>query len=129
MDIIAILNTLGARGVERVKNQLKEDDKVVSGETLNSVRYVITKTGVEIRAQASILTLVTGRKPTKNKGDGKVQKRIKEWCKRRGIDEKFAFAITKRIHEKGIQVPNANTDGKLLERAFSGFKEEIRKLL
>lgn len=129
MDIVATLNNLGARGVERVKQQLIADDKVVSGETLNSVRYVVTSTGVEIRAKASIMTLVKGRSPTKNKGDGEVLRKIKEWCKKRGIDEKYAYAITKRIHEKGIQVPNEYTDGKLLERAFEGFEKEIAKEL
>lgn len=127
MDITNILNRLGLRGVERVKDQLKKDDKVVSGETQDSVRYLITESGLEIRAKASILTLVEGRKKTQNKGDGQVLEKIKKWCQKRGINKKFAYAITKRIHEQGIIVPNKYTDGKLLERAFFGFKEEIKK--
>lgn len=127
MDIIAILNFLGSRGVERVRKQLIADDKVVSGETYDSVRYVITPTSLEIRAKASIMTLVLGRKKTENPGDGKVRRKIKEWCKKRGIDEKFAYAITKRIHEQGIVVPNKFTDGELLERAFDGFDKEIKE--
>jgi len=124
-----ILNRLGVRAVERVRNELTAQDKVVSGETANSVRYVLTETGLEVRAKASIMTLVLGRKPTTNKGDGQVLAKIKQWCKDRGIPEKYAYPITKRIHEQGIQVPNKYTQGDLLQKAFAGFEDEIKKEL
>jgi len=124
-----ILNRLGELAVERVRNELKSQDKVVTGETADSVRYVLTETGVEVRANASIMTLIRGRKPTTKKGDGQVLAKIKQWCKDRGIPEKYAYPITKRIHEQGIQVPNRYTRGDLLQKAFAGFEIEIKQEL
>lgn len=124
-----VLNFLGGLAVERVRKQLIEDDKVVTKETYNSIRYEITSNGVEVRAKKSILTLIFGRGATKNDGDGDLRKRIEIWARIRGIPKNAVGAIVRSIHEKGTQVPNRYTDGKLLIRAFDGFQDDIRKEL
>lgn len=128
MNLQNILQQIGERGVERVRSELQKQDKVVSGETYNSVRYVITEKALEIRAKASIMTLVNGRKPTKNSGSGEVLKAIKAWVKKRGIPDRYAYAITRKIHQEGIKVPNAYTSGNLLKEAFEGFNNEIKQI-
>lgn len=122
------LGKIGERGVERVRSVLQKQGKVVSGETFNSVRFVLTENALEIRAKASIMTLVSGRSPTKNSGSGDVLKAIKQWVKKRGIPEKYAYAITRKIHKEGIKVPNAYTSGTLLKEAFEGFGNEIKQI-
>lgn len=128
--LAGVLTDIGNSLVERVKNQLKADDKIVSGKTANSVRFRLTKNGLEVLANASILTLTKrGRSPSRNKGELPLRIIIREWAKARGIDEKFADAITYSIHKKGIKVPNRYTDGDLLVRAFEGVEKEIQDKL
>lgn len=115
------LNDIGTLLVDRLKRQLEKDGKVVSGKTLNSVYFVVSKNGLELRANASILTLTKrGRKPSQKKGEQKLIDIIKVWAKARGIPDKAAYAITQKIHKEGIKVPNKFTDGDLLVRAFEG---------
>lgn len=117
--LVDILNRVGDTIILKLKNRLDAKGLTATGETKESIKKVVTANGLQITANASIMTLVKGRNPTKNKGDGSVKLKIKAWARAKGIPEKDAYKILKKIHEKGIQVPNKYNDGRLFEEVFN----------
>lgn len=117
--LVDILNRVGDTIVLRLKNRLDAKGLTATGETKDSIKKVVTANGLQITANASIMTLVKGRKRTENNGTGVVRAKIKEWARAKGIPLNAVGAIVKKIHEKGIQVPNKYNDGKLFEEVFN----------
>lgn len=77
-----------------------------------------------------------GRRPTKNKGDGKLREKIERWIEEKGITPKdgiskksLAYIITRKIHRKGYKGRNclqiALNDSKALEKQFVDIVADI----
>jgi len=85
-----------------------------SGRTAESIHAVATDTTLEVLAHRSIGSLEYGRKPTSSgatKGNPSLYEQILDWMQYRSVfaglkgneRKSVAYAITKKIHEKGWQ--------------------------
>ena len=85
-----------------------------SGRTAASIHAVATDTTLEVLAHRSIGALEYGRKPTSSgatKGNPSLYEQILDWMQYRSVfaglkgneRKSVAYAITKKIHEKGWQ--------------------------
>lgn len=144
-----VLEGLGRVIVDNIRKQLEtkkvnatsrrqKDEKVTlknyssvtkaSGKSARSLRYEVTDEGnILIYGEASILTLVFGRKPTTGTGSGKLKDVIKQWMSDKGIkaedgmsDDTLAFLIARKIHNygNGIYIRNNGANSGLLNKAF-----------
>lgn len=75
-----------------------------------------------------------GRKPTSKKQGGILRGLIRKWIDDKGIIPKgniskdsLAFLITRKIHEKGIKVPNKYNKGGLVSNVVT--KEKVQELI
>ena len=103
-DNAAILTEMVDTIKNDVINSIQAKGKYATGSTVKALEISASPNNVQLLAPEYIDALEKGRKPTgpdAAKGDPTVFERIKEWCAAKGIDEKFAYAITKNIHEKG----------------------------
>ena len=93
---------------------IKEAIPKVTGKTAESVSNRVYDTGFEITANASLVTLIDGRRPTSasaTKGDPDLNEIILEWIQNKGIQpeegmtiETLAFLISRSIHRKGTRL-------------------------
>jgi hypothetical protein len=90
---------------ERVIQSMRDHDRVATGQTIDSFTTVVTPLGATIYAPQYVVALEKGRGPYKGGGQGSVAMidSIKQWCIARGIDEKFAYAIKKKIDAEGYK--------------------------
>ena len=99
--------------------------------------------GGRINTPLYVGALVFGRKPTSGGGGGgrSLYSMILDWIKVKGItpdnpkmtDNTLAYLISRKIHKKGIKVPNAFNDGKLIDNTFTAesvqdLKSELIKI-
>jgi len=99
-----------------------------TGKSANSLRYEVTEEGnILIYGEASILTLVFGRKPTSKSGSGKLKDIIKQWMSAKGIkpetgmsEDTLAFLIARKIHRygSGIYIKHQGANSGLFNKAF-----------
>lgn len=97
-------------------NEIKTITPKATGKTADSVASHVYEGGFMIDGNASIVTLITGRKPTgagATKGNPTLQESILEWMDARGIQgevdkkgkfrsqESISWAIANSIHRKG----------------------------
>jgi hypothetical protein len=106
---LADLNKVGKLLVDEIKRQLYISNKHASGELINSIKYVVNKTGNDIHIQILgkdyLMYVDQGRKP----GRMPPTKPIEKWIPQRGLKVKakerksVAFAIAKSIERDGIE--------------------------
>lgn len=99
-----------------------------TGKSARSLRYEVTEEGnILIYGEASILTLVFGRKPTSKSGSGKLKDIIKDWMSVKGIkpengmsEDTLAFLIARKIHNygSGIYIKHKGANSGLFNKAF-----------
>lgn len=85
-------------------HSLQSNDRVASGKTVESINQVDLDGRSYLEANAYIENLEYGRPPTSPnaaKGNPTVFDEIQDWVISRGIPLGAAWAITKKIHEKG----------------------------
>lgn len=97
-----------------------------SGSFGNSLIVEEHANGAAILGNRYFGALVYGRNKTTGGGTGSLLSKIYQWIDDKGISYKserehksIAYAITKKIHETGIQVPNGYNDGKLIENSIT----------
>ena len=77
-----------------------------SGSGQTGQQIIITKTdkGLQLQLPAYLLILEKGRGPTSKNpvpGNPPMIQRIQQWCQQKGIDQKAAWAIKKKIDKVG----------------------------
>jgi hypothetical protein len=101
-----ILNKEGKEGVQRYRKSLQDNNRVVSGQTAQSIKYSVKNSNTLIfTADDHITALEDGRKPTKStggSGNGFFEQ-IEQWVLDRGIHKSAAYPIYKKINEKGYK--------------------------
>lgn len=113
-----VLNDFARVVMESYKEALKKDNRVASGNLINSLDFKVDSTDYSL-----IVTLYLadyweeiefGRKKTENDGPGEVRVKIADWITQKGIQPKadangkiptpkqLLFLIARKIHEKGF---------------------------
>ena len=100
-----IANELDIDLIEELRKQLERDKKRASGKLIDSLSYkmkqVLTVLNLEFTYETYGKFVEGGA--TYKKGKIPPIKAIKEYCKIKGIDEKFAYPIAKNIYKFGIK--------------------------
>lgn len=112
--MLKYLTELGDSIVTRIRGNMAAKGMNVTGKTSKSLRYEVTQAGPDTRLRVYgsgvILTLETGRGPTKNRSSSgpRLFDILLEWVRARGIDRKWnmplrsaTYIITRSIHERG----------------------------
>ena len=121
------------------KNELRRKNAVASGDLVN-FQWDITPDENGLKLQFFLPEywryIEYGRRPTKVKGDGKLQEKIQRWIEEKGITPKdgiskksLAYLITRKIHREGYKprncLQNALNDSKVLEQQFVDIVADI----
>lgn len=121
------------------KNELRRKNAVASGDLIN-FQWDITPSENGLKLQFFLPEywryIEYGRRPTVNKGDGKLQEKILRWIEEKDITPKdgiskksLAYLITRKIHREGYKgrncLQNALNDSKVLEQQFVDIVADI----
>lgn len=121
------------------KNELRRKNAVASGDLIN-FQWDITPSENALKLQFFLPEywryIEYGRRPTVNKGDGKLREKIERWIDEKGITPKdgiskksLAYLITRKIHREGYKprncLQNALNDSKALEQQFVDIVADI----
>lgn len=104
MDIQSSLLEVVQGLKEDLAESLKTNGRYASGRTEEQIIPSATDHSAQLDAPGWIYALQDGRKPTSEgatAGSPTLFEAIKEWCAYKGIDQKLAYPITKKIHEEG----------------------------
>ena len=125
-NLVTILNEIGAEIVEKYKQELLNQDKVVTGKLYNSIDYKLEISRDSIKlifvAEDYYINVENGRQ-----AGSKMPpiSKIREWCQFNGILDKNAYIIARSISLKGIraipsleEIRNINKDTELIRRSI-----------
>lgn len=122
-EIKNILNQYGVKIVEKMKEELIQNDSIASSKLYNSLTYEVKKRVNEwilsFKSEDYAKYVESGRKPGKFPPISK----IKEWTKYKGIPEAAAYPIAVKIYQFGIR-PRP-----FIRPAFNTYKDDLIKAL
>lgn len=100
--LIEASELFGKDVVSKLITQLKRLNKVARGRLIDSLNYklmgALTGIAIDFEAEDYIIYVNDGRKP----GKFAPVSAIKDWCKAKGIDEKYVYPINLKIKRVGI---------------------------
>ena len=85
-------------------NSLQAKGSIATGQTAQQINIVNTNNGVQLQIPAYLEELENGRKPTSKNavaGNPPMIQRILQWCRAKGIPDKAAWAVKKKIDKVG----------------------------
>ncbi len=96
-----ILEKEGKEGVQLYRQSLRENDRVVTGATAQSIKYKVKNENTLIfTGDDHITALEEGRKPSKGGGGGNgFFEQSEEWVVDRGIPIEAAYPIDRKINK------------------------------
>jgi len=111
-DFNKIFKGLGEYSVKRIRQSLESNNRVATGKTNAAIRSESDANGFKVYAPNHITALQDGRKPSSGGGSGAgFFEDIIEWCRARGIDERAAYPIYRKINREGYEgTPNVIDD-------------------
>ena len=100
-----ILNKEGEQGVQLYRKSLQDNNRVVSGQTAQSIKYEVKDANTLVfTADEHITALEEGRKPTQGGGSGNgFFEQIEQWVLDRGIPIEAAYPIYRKINMEGYK--------------------------
>ena len=120
---------------DNLVTEIKEAIPKVTGKTAESVAAHVYKDGFYIDANASLVTLIDGRRPTGEgaaEGDPKLYDIILEWIGNKGIvpdgdmsEETLAFLITRSIHRHGTRLYQMGGGNNLFKEVINDSKIDL----
>lgn len=125
-----ILQQFAASLSEDIKDVIPK----VTGKTADSVQERVYDLGFEITANASLVALIDGRKPTSkgaSSGGQTLRDSILDWIEAKGLvvegitSESLAFLISRSIHEKGTLLYQRGGGNNLFETVINDSKIDI----
>ena len=109
-DLIKIYKKYGNDIVKRITKLLLRKGKKASGNLIKSLNYDLVEVAngilIEINANDYLEYVDKGRK----KGKYPPIKAIKNWCRIKGINDKYSYAIARSIYKNGIKPTNVIRD-------------------
>lgn len=142
-NLFRILDEYRNEFVQVLKQRLEQAGRKASGNLLNSIDTNIKTNGSEIAVYLISLDYLKqttdGRPPTRNSGDGTVQKKIFEWIQQKNIlprpmqdkngktylptQKQLSFLIARKIHKEGF------TGDKILDSVIQEINNKYTSLL
>lgn len=105
-QLVRLLSKYGTEVVAEMRTRLKNSGKVASGELFRSLEWRVVETDdeyqLEILAAEYAEYVDKGRRPGKQPPVSKIRK----WCRLRGIPEKAAYPIARKIGRFGTPPTN-----------------------
>lgn len=103
LNTMLVLERWGDDVISSMRDILISENKVASGKLINSLRYVITFNGQDLDIDFEMEDY--GQYVDKGRFPGKQPpiSSIKKWLSIRGIQQKYAFPIAKKIGTYGIK--------------------------
>jgi len=100
-----ILNKEGEQGVQLYRKSLQDNNRVVSGQTAQSIKYEVKDANTLVfTADEHITALEDGRKPSQGEGSGNgFFEQIEQWVLDRGLPIKAAYPIYRKINKEGYE--------------------------
>lgn len=99
-----ILNKQGEQGVQLYRKSLQDNNRVVSGQTAQSIKYNVKGSTLTFTGDEHITALEDGRKPTEGGGSGfGFFEQIEQWVLDRGIPKEAAYPIYRKINREGYK--------------------------
>lgn len=89
------------KACEAIRSKIRDLDLVASGSLLRSIRVEEDAMSFKIMARSYLDYLEFGREPTRRDAGGVLLPAIREWCRLKGIPERYAWVIARRIHQEG----------------------------
>jgi hypothetical protein len=131
METKQILESFASKLTEEIKQAIPK----VTGKTADSVKERVYSTGFEISANASLVTLIDGRKPTSDsatEGNPNLNEIILQWIKDKGLQpkdgisiESLAFLISRSIHRKGTRLYQLGGGNNLFKSVLNDSKIDL----
>jgi len=100
--------TILTEAVENLKtdliNSLQSKNAIATGQTAQQITVIQTGDQLQLQLPAYLIELEKGRGPTSKNavaGTPPMIQRIQQWCKAKGIPDKAAWAVKKKIDKVG----------------------------
>ena len=103
-DLSQILNKEGEQGVQLYRKSLQDNNRVVSGQTAQSIKYEVKDANTLVfTADEHITALEDGRKPSQGEGSGNgFFEQIEQWVLDRGLPHN-PWAVYTKINKEGYE--------------------------
>lgn len=99
-----ILKIEGEKGVQLYRKSLTDNNRVVSGQTSQSIKYIVKNTNTLVfTGDDHITSLEDGRKPSESSGGRGFFEQIEQWVLDRGLPIKAAYPIYRKINREGYK--------------------------
>jgi hypothetical protein len=99
-----ILKIEGEKGVQLYRKSLTDNNRVVTGQTAQSIKYTVKNGDTLIfTGDDHILSLEDGRKPSESTGGRGFFEQIEQWVLDRGIPIEAAYPIYRKINKEGYE--------------------------
>jgi len=104
MDTTKTLNDIALSLKTDVINSMQAKGSLVSDQTAQQITLTATDKGIQLQLPPHLFILEKGRGPTSKNatpGNPPMIQRIQQWCRAKGIADKAAWAIKKKIDKTG----------------------------
>lgn len=98
-----ILKIEGEKGVQLYRKSLTDNNRVVSGQTSQSIKYTVKVDTLVFTGDDHITSLEDGRKPSESSGGRGFFEQIEQWVLDRGLPLKAAYPIYRKINKEGYK--------------------------
>ena len=98
-----ILKIEGEKGVQLYRKSLTDNNRVVSGQTSQSIKYTVKGDTLVFTGDDHITALEDGRKPSESSGGRGFFEQIEQWVLDRGLPIKAAYPIYRKINREGYK--------------------------
>lgn len=120
-NLRSVVDDYGREYVEKLKEALVRDNRVASGNLVNSLSYEVEFDGEKITLWLNHIDYLrfpnTKRNPTVNAGDGRVRLKLLEWARLKGLTpkgnqtlEQLSYALANKIHSQGYEGRDKSTN-------------------
>ena len=98
-----ILKIEGEKGVQLYRKSLTDNNRVVSGQTSQSIKYTVKGDTLVFTSDDHITALEDGRKPSESSGGRGFFEQIEQWVLDKGLPIKAAYPIYRKINREGYK--------------------------
>ncbi len=125
------LNNIGRYYVQELKRKIIEDDRVASGELLNSITPNVVRDTLTITANKYLEAISEGKKSTNKNPSPEMTSRVSKWMRFKGLKPKNSRSLSDTAYKKaafaiarGINRSSWQGSG-LIKKSFYAIEENI----
>lgn len=142
-NLRAVLEQYGESVVNSYREEMIRQNKVASGNLINSLKYDIIEEDNQINVMLYMADygdiVEEGRRPTQNGGSGELQRKIEDWIVQKHIIprpnrngtlptiKQLSFLISRKIHKEGYK--STPMLGGVIDSVYLSFKDRINEAI